>query len=162
MCVNKSATIQLLFSCVELTGLSLMIRAGSVNISVLTEVWFVPVLSTDGEVAFCKYTYLCVCVGHGRTFSNSYIRLYKTVILKYKIHYDGSYLYFRNRRDDRGFWFEVSQVHGSGEQQQWWRHVLLQVQVQPLSSDIFLYNKYIITYLFCLKCNTWFNTDIKG
>lgn len=38
-----------------------MIRAGSVNISVLTEVWFVPVLSTDGEVAFCKYTYQCVC-----------------------------------------------------------------------------------------------------
>lgn len=50
-----------------------------------------------------------------------------------KIHYNGSYLYFRNRRNDGGFWFEVSQVHGSGEQQQRWRNVLLQVQVQPLS-----------------------------
>lgn len=55
--VNKSATNQVLFSCVELTGLSLMMRAGSVNVSVLTEVWFVPALSTEGEVAFCKYTY---------------------------------------------------------------------------------------------------------
>lgn len=31
-----------------------------------------------------------------------------------------------------GFGFEVCQVHGSGEQQQRWRNVLIQVQVQPL------------------------------
>lgn len=37
-----------------LTGLSLMMRAGSVNMSVLTEVVFAPVFSAGGGVAFCK------------------------------------------------------------------------------------------------------------
>lgn len=50
-----------------------------------------------------------------------------------EIHCNGSYLHFRNGRDDGGFGFEVSQIHGPGEQQQWRRNVLLQVQVQPLS-----------------------------
>lgn len=37
-----------------LTGLSLMMRAGSASMSVLTEVVFAPVFSTGGGVAFCK------------------------------------------------------------------------------------------------------------
>lgn len=37
-----------------LTGRSLMMRAGSANMSVLTEVVFAPVFSTGGGVAFCK------------------------------------------------------------------------------------------------------------
>lgn len=47
--------------------------------------------------------------------------------------YNGSNLKFRNRRDDRGFGFEVSQIHGSGEQQQRWRNIFFQVQVKPLN-----------------------------
>lgn len=37
-----------------LTGLSLMMRAGSANMSVLTEVAFAPVFSTGGGGAFCN------------------------------------------------------------------------------------------------------------
>lgn len=46
-----------------------------------------------------------------------------------------SNLQLGNGRDDWRFWLEVRQVHGSGEQQQRWRDVLLQVQVQPLHRE---------------------------
>lgn len=41
-------------------------------------------------------------------------------------------LKFGDRRDDRRLGFEVGQVHGSGEQQQRWRNIFFQVQVEPL------------------------------
>lgn len=41
-------------------------------------------------------------------------------------------LYFGDGWDDGGLGLNVGQVHGSGQQQQGWRDVFLQVQVQPL------------------------------
>lgn len=66
---------------------------------------------------------------------------FQTLVIKesnVEIRRNGSYLHFRNGRDDGGFGLNVSQIHGSGEQQQRRRNVLIQVQVQPLSVGHFL------------------------
>lgn len=52
-CHQTSSSYSLVF-CDARTGRSLMMRAGSTNVSVLTEDWFVPALSTGGEAAFYK------------------------------------------------------------------------------------------------------------